>query len=117
MKKNLFLILILFIANQLFAQVDSLLPFNSLVPEAYIETNLTSKQLKDISRDFSVDMVNAEGDDCYKVRLCISRKEYGRFLSLGIPFSFVPSSKLTVRMAHSYEQFTSNWDRSELLDS
>lgn len=94
-----------------YAQIDSLRPFNSEWPETYIETNLSGKMLKEVSRGFSVDKVEPEGDDCYRVRLCIGRNDYARFLSQGIPFSIVSGSKVTVRMAHSYEQLTDSWNR------
>ena len=111
MNKILSLISFLIIFTVGYAQIDSLRPFNSEWPETYIETNLSSEMLKEVSRGFSVDKVVAEGYDCYKVRLCIGRDDYARFLSQGIPFTIVTGSKVNVRMAHSYEQLTDSWNR------
>ena len=111
MNKILSLISFLIIFTVGYAQIDSLRPFNSEWPETYIETSLSGEMLKEVSREFSVDKVVAEGYDCYKVRLCIGRDDYARFLSQGIPFTIVTGSKVNVRMAHSYEQLTDSWNR------
>lgn len=111
MKKILFLFSILSLSILLTAQTDSLRPFNSEWPETYIETNLSKKQLHEICRDFSVDKVTHESGNCYHVRICVGRKDYSRFLSLGIPFTIVSGSKSYVRMAHSYEELTDSWNR------
>ena len=111
MNRILSLLYFLIILTVGYAQIDSLRPFNSEWPETYIETNLSGEMLKEVSRGFSVDKVVAEGYDCYKVRLCIGRDDYARFLSQGIPFTIVTGSKVNVRMAHSYEQLTDSWNR------
>ena len=111
MNRILSLLSFLIIFTVGYAQIDSLRPFNSEWPETYIETNLSGEMLKEVSRGFSVDKVVAEGYDCYKVRLCIGRDDYARFLSQGIPFTIVTGSKVNVRMAHSYEQLTDSWNR------
>lgn len=111
MNRILSLLSFLIILTVGYAQIDSLRPFNSEWPETYIETNLSGEMLKEVSREFSVDKVVAEGYDCYKVRLCIGRDDYARFLSQGIPFTIVTGSKVNVRMAHSYEQLTDSWNR------
>lgn len=111
MNRILSLLSLLIIFTVGYAQIDSLRPFNSEWPETYIETNLSGEMLKEVSRGFSVDKVVAEGYDCYKVRLCIGRDDYARFLSQGIPFTIVTGSKVNVRMAHSYEQLTDSWNR------
>ena len=111
MKKTLLFLSILIITLSSSAQIKDVSPFNSNWSETYVETNLSKKQLQTISHDFSVDKVKFEGNDCFNVRLCVNHKEYERFLSLGIPFTIVPSSKATVRMAHTYAELTSNWDR------
>ena len=111
MNRILSLLSFLIILTVGYAQIDSLRPFNSEWPETYIETNLSGEMLKEVSRGFSVDKVVAEGYDCYKVRLCIGRDDYARFLSQGIPFTIVTGSKVNVRMAHSYEQLTDSWNR------
>lgn len=111
MNKILSLISFLIIFTVGYAQIDSLRPFNSEWPETYIETSLSGEMLKEVSREFSVDKVVAEGYDCYKVRLCIGRDDYAHFLSQGIPFTIVTGSKVNVRMAHSYEQLTDSWNR------
>ena len=111
MKKFLSFLFFILISTSIFAQVDSLLPFNSEWPETYVETNLSKEQLKQVCKDFSVDKVTPENGDCYRVRLCIGSKEYGRFLSLGYPFTIVSGSKASVKMAHTYQQLVSAWDR------
>ncbi len=111
MKKILSFLFFILISTSIFAQVDSLLPFNSEWPETYIETNLSKEQLKQVCKDFSVDKVTPENGDCYRVRLCIGSKEYGRFLSLGYPFTIVSGSKSSVKMAHTYQQLVNAWDR------
>lgn len=111
MKNFLLSLFFILISTSIFSQVDSLLPFNSEWPETYIETNLSKEQLKQVCKDFSVDKVTHENGDCYRVRLCIGRKEYGRFLSLGFPFTIVTGSKANVRMAHNYHQLVDSWDR------
>lgn len=110
MNRILSLLSFLIIFTVGYAQIDSLRPFNSEWPETYIETSLSGEMLKEVSRGFSVDKVVAEGYDCYKVRLCIGRDDYARFLSQGIPFTIVTGSKVNVRMAHSYEQLTDSWN-------
>lgn len=111
MKKTLLFLSILIFTFSLNAQIMDVSPFNSEWPETYIETNLSKVQLKALSHDFSVDKVKFEGNDCFKVRLCINHKDYERFLSLGIPFTIVSGEKVTVRMAHSYAELTNDWDR------
>ena len=111
MTRTLLLFIILALSIPLTAQPTSLSPFNPEWPETYVETNLSPKQLKDICRDFSVDKVTPEGDDCLRVRICVGNEEYRRFLSLGIPFTIVSGTKSQVRMAHSYEALTGNWNR------
>lgn len=111
MKKFLSFLFFILISTSIFAQVDSLLPFNSEWPETYVETNLSKEQLKQVCKDFSVDKVTPEDGDCYRVRLCIGSKEYGRFLSLGYPFTIVSGSKSSVKMAHTYQQLVNAWDR------
>lgn len=111
MKKILSFLFFILISTSIFAQVDSLLPFNSEWPETYVETNLSKDQLKQVCKDFSVDKVTPENGDCYRVRLCIGSKEYGSFLSLGYPFTIVSGSKASVKMAHTYQQLASAWDR------
>lgn len=111
MKKVLFFFTILAISLPIVAQTSPSHPFNTDWPETYIETNLSKKQLKDICKDYSVDKVRQDGDDCYHVMLCIGRKDYNRFLSLGIPFTIISGTKANVKMAHSYEQLTSSWNR------
>jgi len=113
MKNILLLFSILSLTLHISAQTESVLPFDSNWPETYIETNLSQEQIQVICHDFSVDKVTHESDNCYRVRICVGKKDYSRFLSLGIPFTIVSGTKypLSIRMAHSYEELTDSWNR------
>lgn len=112
MKKTYLLLSItLFIVFQANAQSDLSILTGNPLPEVYVETELTIKQLRALAPQFSIDKVTKQDKNIYDVRICLGQKEYARFENLNIPYTIYTPIKANVQMASSYSELSANWNR------
>ncbi len=110
MKKITTLLLVLFSYLSAFSQSE-VVKFDQSMPETYVLATLSKMQLKEFSRQFSIDKVSDNQDGTFDVCLCIGRQEVESFLSKEVPFSLRPIQFHIVRMAESYDQLVAAWNR------
>ncbi len=95
-----------------FAQSPKSPTFNRSALQAYVQTTVSRKTLRDISPNFSVDKVTSNPDGTVDVRICVGPRDYDAFEQLGIPFTILePDDKAVTAMADTYEQLVANWNR------
>ena len=106
MKKVIIILIVTIISISTKAQNNEL-----SYPAAYVETVVDATTLQTLAKEFSVDFVRRNADQTFNVRICLSFKDFDKFLSKSIPYTTLPHTRASVQMAETYEEMTSNWNR------
>ena len=80
-------------------------------PATYVETVVDAATLQTLAQEFSVDHVRRNADQTFNTRICLSYKDFDNFISKNIPYTTIPQTRANVRMATTYEEMTTGWNR------